>query len=553
MTATIDAPVTTEGTNTTTVTPVLTREMAVEACQRINNGEFQQDGDPANGWSLPTEPNSRGDLPTALVTAFRQHTIEQMEAATSQQIKSAIEANGYTFSTDRSDTGEFMRRGILAVLGEAKADTEVDTTAPATKAERTALAERIIRESAWSIPVFLTGYYGEAGVERWDKIVETLVYQFNNWCRGVYVQESASARYEQFNRRLVKIDNEGNPLTSRSQRIIKTLLGRMHEAAKGTVEDRYFHIRTDDTSYWSDLAKRWRGEDGTEQDQGVGRGHNYWGSNDASYYLAAAIENWNSDIHYGSVVGDDREWNSENVRKRIDQYTGNGRADGYTERLEQFIDHVAGIIDPAPVAVVEVATAEEFITLLLSKEQNLPDFYVAAITNGTLDFVDRIREKEDVGDPVNTLRREVRKYGYLKFSGKGLNRRVLNTAIASLTTALGDQPLTVEEWKARHERFKQAVQYVSGRYGEVQGMCPVLEKATGELGLDPIRRPKRIARMEGDGLVVDVEVETWRDTTNGLIDVARDKWNTMTTAEREASVVSRTGVYVNWSNMRSLL
>src|SRR5690606_28319066 len=100
-------------------------------------------------------------------------------------------------------------------------------------------------------------------------------------------------------------------------------------------------------------------------------------------------------------------------------------------------------------------------------------------------------------------------YGYLKFSGRGWSRAVLDHVLTSLRAEVADKPLTAEEWKARHERFKMAVQYVAGRYGEVQDMCSVLEKATGELGLDPVRKPTRIARLEGDGLVVDIKVETW--------------------------------------------
>lgn len=541
---------TTETATATQVGNTITLEQAITALNRFNQGEF------GGGYNFPTDPeHRRGNLPQALVRLFEAHTTEQITMATGSTIREAVISHGYNTSSTDNTAFERMRDAVMAVAGITPAEPE-DTSTPEDKATRRATGLRIINESAWPARLWLAGYLGEAYEDTWEGIVETLLYQFDNWSRGVYLTTSEQGRIDQYDRRQQRLGRTDS-LSTRAKRIIKVTLNRLHEVAKGATPRDEYPPAPASTEVWTEIVKRWRGVDGANTTSGIGRSHVYWGVSDATYYAGIALEYWTDMLNSGEMTGDVEgrgEFTVENYKWWIDRYTQQGRAEGYGQ--DELQDVIDGIIiakgtGMEGATIPEVKSAEALIEYLLTNENNLPDFYIAAVTNGTLDTVDRLREGEKVESLVNTLRREVRKYGYLKFTGRGISRALLETVLTNLRDEVAGKPLSVDEWRARHERFKMAVQYVAGRYGEVQDMCPVLEKATGELGLEPVRKPKRVARLEGDGLVIDVPVETWRDWANGLADHAQRAWRDMSPEQKEAAVVSRVGVHVNWTAMRS--
>jgi hypothetical protein len=238
------------------------------------------------------------------------------------------------------------------------------------------------------------------------------------------------------------------------------------------------------------------------------------------------------------------------VERRLElNIAGSSYGDEIREALEFCVQEFLMV----EVTAIEKPDVTDFASLskwLHTVDGGAEEFQSQALDKGLADYVDALREGEVAkGKEVEVLRTAVRSYGHLRFTGK--SRVALAAALEAGLTGMEGKALNSAELRARWARMMSRVEAVAGRYGEQHSMCPQLEAACKELGLELNRHPKgRTVLMKGNGMTIRIPVESWSMDAAILQDKARVKWETWTPEEKEAAVVSREGVHVTWSNMK---
>lgn len=380
-----------------------------------------------------------------------------------------------------------------------------------------------------------------------DKIREVLLYQFENWMQGKRVPAdwSPTRARGQFERRLDRIGGDTRYTHVWSQRVDMLLqAGITAISKKGAWVPRQAPYSSVDLYRWAQAE------------------YPEVGSTIAGYrvervaqwaWAQAAYGAWSKGgPHQQAVI---RFTAEQAVMNRVENSFDN------PEDYRGVIQGMVGMVFPAfeSAATQEVDESglakdgDEFLAWQMSLHPTCSEFQAEAIKDGVADTVDAIVQGEITKDTDLTayLRRSVIQYGFMRYTGKDM-RRVLEANLRSLVDNIGGKGLTTEQWAERWVRRNKAVSYVSGRYGEQQSLCSVLEKATSELGIDPLRKPKHKVRFEGSGVEIEVEVQTWYDDDSVLISQARAAWEMMSAAERQAAIIRHTEPYVQWSDMKSV-
>lgn len=377
--------------------------------------------------------------------------------------------------------------------------------------------------------------------QRYAQIVEVLTYQYRNWKRGKYVVPTVRRAVQQFNRRMNR-QHDWSLNSGYGQRFTEqcvTLVAEyLMKFAKGETP-RLLPV----PPRQEDIEARFREENITFTDY------------DGTYYPAFVgyriSQAWRRDGEPTEGQQFEDQFRSTLERNvSIDRVTSYLTDEFYKNAHSALVELTFGTaitLDP----VEGVTDYESLVAWMIGLHEDAGSLQKDAIRDGLADWWDTVRsepEKIDEEGAVETLRRQVIAYGFSRFTGKE-SRATLRATLSLVVESGRGVGLTLDEWKTRWARRDKAVSYVSGRYGEEQNLCQVLEKATKELGIKPTRKPKHMVRFEGSGLLVEVEVESWVDDQYRLQNSARERWGTMTDAEKEAAVVKRTGVYVDWGNM----
>lgn len=389
-------------------------------------------------------------------------------------------------------------------------------------------------------PTGPTDYLAEQGVntERIKQYRTVLAYQFTNWKAGRYTVSSDREALRQMNRRLSR--EYGRTITSgRDERLMLSALGQLRQAAADPSFEPMPPAPTHD------------------QLEAMLRGKGYFAGNESNgvYYLAnhlttqatRARQSGYDPVTMAETAVADAITNMKNYVSW---------SEGFDEDVESALGEVLHLVYPVPGPVSEVDGSINDVDTLMAWQMSLhpkvSEFQATAIKNGILDFTDQARSNgwPEGTNLVSNLRRMVGQYGFMKYTGKE-RRPSFEGHLRTVVAAIKDQPLTEAEWLARWARRDIAVSYVAGRYGEQNSMCPVLERATAELGVDPMRKPKHKVRFEGSGVLVEVEVETWHDEGSTLRDHAKAAWSKMTDKQKEAAIVEVIKPYVNWADMRA--
>lgn len=375
------------------------------------------------------------------------------------------------------------------------------------------------------------------GVERAKQYRTVLAYQFTNWKAGRYMVSSDREGLRQMNRRLSR--EYGRTITSgRDERLMLSALGQLRQAATDPSFEPMPPAPTHD------------------QLEAMIRNKGYFAGNEGNgvYYMANFLT---SQATRARQSGYDPVAMAETAVADTIASMKNyvSWAEGFDADVEAALGEVLHLVYPVPASVTEVDGSINDVDTLMAWQMSLhpkvSEFQATAIKNGVLDFTDQARSNgwPEGANLVSNLRRMVGQYGFMKYTGKE-RRPSFEAHLRNVVDGLKGQDLTGEEWLARWARRDIAVSYVAGRYGEQNSMCPVLEKATAELGVDPMRKPKHKVRFEGSGVLVEVEVETWHDEGSTLRDHAKAAWGKMTDKQKEAAIVEVVKPYVNWSDMQ---
>lgn len=386
-------------------------------------------------------------------------------------------------------------------------------------------------------------YLGMTHEGRRGYVRETLAYQFGNWMRGVYTVSTVSRAYDQFIRRCNR-EFSWAPSSAATERLLKHVMKQARE-----------YIAGERTDFEPPPLSHDRIEAFLEREI-----PDYFSASRSNgrYYTAA---------HMSSILDKQRREGEfefpEDYTNTLREYlqgcfSWSGDREAWDAEITKAIDAVAPWIKPGSGGIaVEVDEnlndGETLLAWQMSLHPKASEFQANAIKNGVQDFVDYARFpgfKEGASLTAN-LRRMVGQYGFMKYTGKE-RRSVIEAALKQVVEAIKDQPISDEEWKARWKRRDLAVSYVSGRYGEQNSMCKVLEQATGELGIDPVRKPRHKVRFEGSGVIAEVPVETWYDDENTLRTSASRIWEDMSEEDKRAAIVETVKPYVNWSDMKLL-
>lgn len=387
--------------------------------------------------------------------------------------------------------------------------------------------------------------FGPEMLDRWHgQIVEVIAYQVGNWKRGKQIRRDDHGRHQQFGRRFSKVFNQS--LRYELDPVVLTVLSYMNKVVSGLEPERVTPL----TPNASEVRIYLEREHADLEIQGMGTRALSMAAETLRHVILTVIRNgqftefeeldpegdaWKMRLHdYSYDIG-----NLSTVEQRVTLY----------HIAKRYILPNIPERDYAPIEGLD--SPEKVFAWLLELHPGISAFRVAGLTNGWADFVDHWKEhgefKHDK-DLVAALRRCVRQYGYAKFTGRA-PRSVILRALEDSMGPLKGVGLTVEEWKARWARRDIAVSYVSGRYGELHGLCSVLEAATAELGIDPLRKPQVPVAFKGGGLEVVVLVETWKDDESALRTAAKTKWQAMSAKDRLAAVVKQENVHVNWGEM----
>lgn len=396
--------------------------------------------------------------------------------------------------------------------------------------------------------------YGDQGADDLrQNMAEVLVYIYGNWKRGIRLRASDNLRWEQFKRRYDRSFDENFPSDYEVQ--MRQILRYLHDNARGVAAD-------------LDLIKPYlmsgRNMRITFEREQPGFAVDSLGTSTSSY-VADALRGiiypiTNGGAARGRERSDIADWKADtsafvDALNYQSSYLGSAPLD-QREVILEFLQRWALPSGSALPQVTEIPTDTEdaFFGWLLARHENLNDFRVSAVTNGWQDWMDTLKAEGKFPDSTlaDALRRCVRQYGFTRFTGR-TGKMTLESALTVIADRLRDKGLTTEEWKARWTRRDLAISYVSGRYGEENDMCKVLEKATTELGILPVRKPKQMFSFKGSGVIAQIEVETWKDDDAGLRGAARSTWNAMTAQQRLDAVIDRTDEVLSWDSMSAII
>lgn len=446
--------------------------------------------------------------------------------------------SGYGSNRERSEDDERVVTWLLGIIEDATSpddEDDVEATSEAKPGEPT--VEEYLEKMLPNLPQHLN----ERGhTAKYGQIVNVMTYQFTNWKAGKRRVLTTDKAVAQFNRRMSR--EYGWTTTglydNRLGRMVNHALSILRKVAVGEsvlimpMQPTQEEIQTRFATEYEDLYRRVDG-------YYLG----YVGYRVSTAWRRAG-EPWSAGEFHDKWVSDMRDYCSREISER---YTKDDTAVVY-DLLVQMTFGQAGQAEPDE----SVTDYESLVTWMIGLHEDAGSLQQDAIRDGLADWFDTVRddpervEKEGV---VETMRRQVMAYGFTRFTGKAI-RPVLRATLAVVFEKHKGEGLTLDEWKTRWARRDKAVSYVSGRYGEEQNLCSVLEKATTELGILPTRKPKHKIRFEGSGVLVEVEVESWMDDQHKLQRSATEAWEKMTPAQKEAAIVKRTEVYVNWSDMK---
>lgn len=387
----------------------------------------------------------------------------------------------------------------------------------------------------------LADHLAERGTpEKFSQIVEVVTYQFNNWKAGKRTVATNDKAHSQFNRRMNrehKWTTTGS-YDSHTTRTIQHILNTLRKIAAGE-EVLMLPMAPTQDQVQSAFSKDHR--DLFDRVDGYYLGY-------VGYRMTAS---WRRNGEPGDQDAFHDRWVTNVVdfcsRTESEKYSRDDTALIYSVLVDLAFG-TSGGGEP----VETVTDYESLVAWMLDLHKDAGSLQVDAIKDGLADWFDTVRddpERIDKEGVVESMRRQVMAYGFTRFTGKAL-RPTLRATLQVVLDKHRDEGLTLDEWRTRWARRDKAVSYVSGRYGEEQNLCSVLEKATKELGILPTRKPKHKIRFEGSGVLVEVEVESWMDDQYKLQNSAREQWSKMTDAQKESAIIERRGVYVDWGQMQ---
>lgn len=391
-----------------------------------------------------------------------------------------------------------------------------------------------------------TQNHGEGSVEAWRaQIFEVVAYQYRNWRRGIRVRPDNSGRKQQFDRRFNR--QYGTSVRYDFDYMIQQVLRHFHDRAGGAGVP--FELKPIAPN--SRAVRMWLGREFPDLNVPALGGNTMSYVSDTICTLARrAIDSGEYDRYV------DSDPDSEEFKKALGDYS---YSIGWETDLEtRVLIHSAlnrylipGSGQSVFAPLEEIDGPETMFAWFLEAHPGISAFRIAALTNGWDDFVDTLKDQGEFKNDkslVEALRRSVRQYGFTKFTGKA-PKPVLEATLEKAVESIKSVGLTPEEWGKRWSRRDVAVSYVSGRYGEENGLCSVLERATAELGIDPTRKPKHPVNFAGNGVEVVVAVETWKDDESSLRKAAMEQWGKMTPKERLAAIVKQENVFIEWNKM----
>lgn len=476
----------------------------------------------------------------ARIFADATETVTDLTAITDEQIiegpvrRLASEA-GYSFVSRDNQRWVDWLRGLITEALEGDAE-DAATTEPETPAEE-GDREYVLRAFRTMTPGF-EPFVKSSRPARWDQIIEVVTYQFGRWKRGVNTVDSQTRAYQQFNRRL---NREFSWAArgwgyNRYERSIGHVLSVLRREAAGEVVAWEPIIPTS-----SEVRER-VDEDAIEIMGGD------------RYYIAHAMHQVGSRWRGQGDLPNEEE-GVERLRSTLRDYINQDTVDGtdasvysaaYGVVAEMFFGQM--LLNDAPEGVMD---EETLLAWQMSLHPDAGGIQRMAIENGVRMWCDEVRLRPDEVERegyVEALRRWVQAFGFTKYTGKAMKRIITQALIVVFATHKGEG-LTPEQWPVYHERFRTAVAHVAGRYGEAHGFCSQLQKACGELTVST-DKPRTAVRFQGSGLTVEVQVPAWWDDESRLKTDAKSAWTAMTPEKREAAIVTRDDVYVNWSDMR---
>lgn len=470
--------------------------------------------------------------------------IPDTEAAWLELIRNEVPTTSATWSTLAGVVHRKVRDMSPEVLDEAFFNQVLDEAAGAIYERESALnalvaafeeqpeaAEETDDDKILKTEIYETFKVAFPGIswstKKQNAVLSTAVYQFNNWKAGRYLVTSAEEGVKQFTRRMrrafpgVTFDDDSFVWWSLMVWLRQKVDG------KTTLPRRKISTSSYDNQ---DLINRNREEMGVSRDVDT-------------YTLGWAVAKYIQKYQQVEVIPADL---GEQYVARIASNSSQQEAHDCADTVyEWFAEHYLGQIATGGVEITDILTLE---MALLAKGRETEQFQIDAIKYGLADTVDQVKEGEITKEKVvDTLRLNIRSYGYTRFTGGSKPRLV---TMLEVVETVRDTRLTAEEWKARYARFMIRLGAVAGRYGEAHGMCPTLEKATIELGHELTRFPKdRTALIVSDDLEIRVPIESWFTDPDQVKSKAKEKWNAMTPAERKAAVVKQEGVHVAWDKM----
>lgn len=444
--------------------------------------------------------------------------------------------SGYGASRERSDDDERVVTWLLGIIEEATSTDDEEAEPTESKPGEPTVEEYLER----MLPNLATHLNERGHTPKYGQIVNVMTYQFNNWKAGKRRVLTTDKAVAQFNRRMSR--EYGWTTTglydNRLGRMVSHALSTLRKVAAGEsvlvmpMQPTQEEIQTRFANEYEDLYRRVDGY--------------YLGY--VGYRVSTAWrrsgEPWSAGEFHDKWVSDMGDYCSREISER---YTKDDTAVVYDVLVEMTFGQ-AGQAEPEE----SVTDYESLVAWMIGLHGDAGSLQQDAIRDGLADWFDTVRddpERVEKEGLVEAMRRQVMAYGFTRFTGKAI-RPVLRATLAVVFEKHKGEGLTLDEWKTRWARRDKAVSYVSGRYGEEQNLCSVLERATTELGILPTRKPKHKIRFEGSGVLVEVEVESWMDDQHKLQRAATEAWDKMTPAQKEAAVIKRTEVYVNWRDMQ---